>query len=217
MKPVLFVVICVISFSSCSYVNWSVSPQNNRSPISLRYNDPAVSWSPLPQNNTFPAGSQSYDPAFNRSAFPQNNTFPESERDEDPEDMYDIALNAAYIEDAIILNYQRLVPLSETVALGFTGGVLVIDTVMVLGETDLVVGGPRNFFEAGVGGVVKTGSQGPSDFIGSTSIISDLGKDAYVTLRAGYRYQAPKGFLFKLSLMGFGGNVYPLIGLGYTF
>lgn len=115
--------------------------------------------------------------------------------------MYNIRRNSIYNEDFFIFGYERLIPVDQKVGIALKGGILIFDPFMLVTEVTSVFGGTKHFFEAGMGGIID-----PFD-------------DAhFATLRAGYRYQAPKGFLFKSSLIYSPDNfILPLITFGYAF
>ena len=72
---------------------------------------------------------------------------------------------------------------------------------MPVGEIAAITGGPKHFFEAGAGAIMDI-------FYGG----------GFFTIRAGYRYQAPKGFLLKVSGIYSPDNfLLPWIAIGYSF
>ena len=115
--------------------------------------------------------------------------------------MFDIRRNAVYTEDLIMYSYERILPISAKFGFLLKGGILIWDPFMPLAEIAVITGGTKHFFEAGPGAIIDV-------FYGG----------GFFTIRAGYRYQAPKGFLFKFSGIYSPDNfILPLIGLGYTF
>lgn len=117
------------------------------------------------------------------------------------ENMYTIRHNAVYTEDLLLYSFERLLPVNERTAVLLKAGFVIWDPFLPMVETGFVSGGPRNFAEIGVGGIIDI-----------------FGGGGFFTMRAGYRYQAPKGFLFKLSAIYSPDNfILPLIGVGYAF
>ncbi|MCW3785354.1 hypothetical protein [Plebeiibacterium sediminum] len=122
------------------------------------------------------------------------------------ETMFTIQKNAVYNEDLLGFAYERLIPLSNKNALILKGGFIIWDPVIPVVESAFMTGGKKNFLELGVGALIadtNTDEEGGFDF---------------VTFRLGYRYQAPKGFLLKASVIHSPDNfILPLISLGYSF
>ncbi len=155
---------------------------------------------------------------FTFVGFSQYNYFPVRNKPDTPNDMFDILRNAAYIDDLASFNYEHLFTFHENMALGAKLGLIIGDSYMLVPDVSLVAGGVRHFGEFGLGAIINTGSVVNFNFF-DASILSGLEDDFYFTIRAGYRYQSPLGFLFKA------GGLYsppdkilvPLIGLGYCF
>ncbi len=138
---------------------------------------------------------------FSLSSFSQTNQNNATSNTAGEANMFTIRHNAFIVEDLLFYSYERLIPLSENAAFGIKAGIMVWDPFMPQGEFSFVGGGPKSFFEIGFGGIID---------------ISDEG--GFFTMRAGYRYQAPKGFLFKASAIFSPDNfILPLIGIGYAF
>lgn len=117
--------------------------------------------------------------------------------------MFDMPRNAVYNEDIIAFFYERLFPVSKQVGIALKGGFVIWDPLMPAAEMAVVLGRTKHFVEAGVGTI--------------PNFDNDEGYD-FITIRAGYRYQAPKGFLFKASALYSPDNfILPLIGVGYAF
>ena len=115
--------------------------------------------------------------------------------------MYTIRNNAVYCEDLLMYSYERLLPVNEKLAVALKGGFMIWDPILPLVEVAMVSGGPKNFFEGGLG-----------------TIFDIIEGGGFFTIRAGYRYQAPKGFLFKFSAIYSPDNfILPLIAVGYAF
>lgn len=106
--------------------------------------------------------------------------------------------NQIYVEvggnSAIIsLNYERVLPLGQKTGLGFrigagTAGSVESDTTKIaitgLAEINFLYGKSKNYFEAGLG--YTFGFNEPLN---------------WCSIRIGYRYQAKKGFLFRIAPM----------------
>lgn len=138
---------------------------------------------------------------FALSSYSQTNTDTTTQTSQDEQTMYTIRQNAVCMEDLLVYSYERLLPVSPRSAIGLKAGFLIWDPFMPLGEVSLVHGGSKNFFEAGAGGLIDVFEGG-----------------GFFTLRVGYRYLAPKGFIFKASTIYSPDNfLLPLIGIGYAF
>ncbi|TLX72148.1 hypothetical protein E9993_18975 [Labilibacter sediminis] len=120
--------------------------------------------------------------------------------------MYNLPRNAVYNENILSFSYERLFPLKDNFGLMLKGGFMIWDPLLPVVETAGVFGSHKNFFEAGIG-----------------AMIDDLSNDKeegfdFLTIRTGYRYQAPKGFLFKASAIYSPDNfILPWIAFGYSF
>jgi len=118
--------------------------------------------------------------------------------------MFDVRRNAIYTEDILSFSYERLLPVSNHLGIGLKAGFMIWDPIIPLVETAVVSGGTKHFGEAGVGVMLVNNDE-------------DNGFD-FITFRLGYRYQAPKGFLFKASALYSPDNfVLPWIAVGYAF
>ena len=117
-----------------------------------------------------------------------------------PTSMFDIRKNSVYNETILIFCYERITPVRDKFGIAIKGGIMIFDPFFIIGEVATVSGGPKHFFETGIGGVIDP--------------FSDLN---YLTLRFGYRYQSPKGFLFKASPIISKDFIVPLIAIGYAF
>ena len=93
--------------------------------------------------------------------------------------MFDIRRNAVYNEDLLAFCYERLLPVTDKFGIALKGGIVIFDPFLLIGEVATVFGGPKHFAETGIGAI-------PDIIYGG----------GFFTIRAGYRYQAPKGFLF---------------------
>ncbi|QGY43194.1 hypothetical protein GM418_05825 [Maribellus comscasis] len=138
---------------------------------------------------------------FSIGSFSQTNQIAANSQASDSSGFYTMKLNAVYCEDLLMYSYERLFPLDERLALALKGGFMIWDPFLPLAELALVSGGPKSFFEAGAG-----------------SIVDVFGGGGFFTMRVGYRYQGPKGFLLKGSAIYSPDNfILPLIGIGYAF
>lgn len=114
----------------------------------------------------------------------------------------DLPRNSVYAGIASI-NYSRMIP-GERVSVTFAGGLSFVDGVGILAETTLLLGGTKHFFEPGIITYLDTSSVLP-------------------LVRIGYRYQGPKGFLFRAAPLftylssDYGFIVVPAISIGYSF
>lgn len=114
--------------------------------------------------------------------------------------MFDIKRNVVYNEDIFMFCYERIMPTSNNSAMTLKGGILIFDPFLPVMEFGLISGGPKNFFDAGVGAIY------------------DLEDTAFLTFRVGYRYMSPKGFVFRISPIYSPDNfILPLISFGYAF
>jgi len=115
--------------------------------------------------------------------------------------MFDIRRNAVYNEDFLAFCYERLLPVNDKFGIALKGGIVIFDPFLLIGEVATVFGGPKHFIETGIGAI-------PDIIYGG----------GFFTIRAGYRYQAPKGFLLKASALYSPDNfIIPLISIGYAF
>jgi len=118
--------------------------------------------------------------------------------------MFDLRRNAVYNEDILSFSYERLLPVSEIFGFLLKGGFMIWNPISPLAEFGIISGGSKHFFEAGIGALLLD--------------TSDKEGFDFLTFRAGYRYQAPKGFLFKASAIYSPDNfILPLIAVGYSF
>lgn len=136
--------------------------------------------------------------------------------------LYDIQRNSLYVSYhflTIEAFYERIIPINNKPRLlaggGIMQGVAFSDATNPVGKIGCLLGGDKHFFEAGI-------------------VIAPLGEDIIDILMplAGYRYQNPKGFLFRVDVMLFMDSgtakdgsgdtwfeAYPIpgIALGYSF
>ncbi|MGQ8337081.1 hypothetical protein ACUNWD_11065 [Sunxiuqinia sp. A32] len=116
--------------------------------------------------------------------------------------VYDLPRNSVYIDLVVIyptFHYEYLSPLNEKTGLALKTGFIIFDPIILVEEVAIITGGPKNFFEAGLG------------------VVWDLADVSAPTLRIGYRYQAKSGFLFKIAPVLSTEIVVPMIALGYSF
>lgn len=106
------------------------------------------------------------------------------------------------------LSYERLLPMSPHSYLAPHIGVGIYEWPFLVGEMNLLLGGPKHFFETGIG----YSTFAPEEGFG------------YASLRAGYRFMSPKGFILRLApeyllVKGFTdeGVVWGGLSLGYSF
>ncbi len=125
---------------------------------------------------------------------------------EPKESMFDLQRNSVYLESKRVfysLIYERMFPLSDHLGLIFGGGyTLVLDILsgggafgLLVGETSLLLGGPKHNFEPGV--IIYSGG-------------------GYM-VRIGYRFQGYKGLILRPSIDFI--NAFPLLSfsIGYSF
>lgn len=118
--------------------------------------------------------------------------------------LFDLRRNSVYNENLLAFSYERLLPVSDKFGFLLKGGFVIWDPLLPLIEVGVISGRSKHFFEAGIGALIaNTNDEEGFDFI---------------TFRLGYRYQAPKGFLFKASAIYSPDNfILPLITAGYSF
>jgi len=126
-----------------------------------------------------------------------------------PASLYQVRKNSVYV-GMLSINYARMFPLSQKTGLTLGGGLINIDGWGVVVESSVLFGGVRHFLEPGIMGAYFFE---PSDESG------EVGKA--VTLRIGYRYQAPWGLLFRVApnLIFSTEDTYILyaLSIGYSF
>jgi hypothetical protein len=114
--------------------------------------------------------------------------------------------NSVYV-GIMSINYSRTIA-GNPVGITFGGGLSYFDALGLLVESTLLKGRGKHFFEPGIMGVYSPASYG-------------------VFIRAGYRYQGPKGFLFRSALLlgylytdfddPYVVNLLPALSIGYSF
>ena len=114
---------------------------------------------------------------------------------------WDIQRNSIYA-GIMTVNYSRMIP-GDHVAFTLAGGLSFLDGVALQTEATLLLGGTKHFFEPGI----LWWHDNIDDFL--------------LLIRTGYRYQSPKGFLFRIApLFTFiesDFSVLPSISIGYSF
>jgi len=100
-----------------------------------------------------------------------------------------IQRNSFYVElggngGVISINYERIVPMNNKFGLGFRIGAGTADALTGLIEVNFIFGKSKHYLETG---------------IGYANAINY--PDQWSSVRLGYRYQAKKGFLFRLAPM----------------
>ena len=84
------------------------------------------------------------------------------------------------------VNYERCVPAGNKTGFGFRIGAGAATTLTTMVETNFLYGKNKRFFETGIGF--------------ANAFVEDE-TEQWITVKLGYRYQAKKGFLFKVAPM----------------
>jgi hypothetical protein len=126
-----------------------------------------------------------------------------------PASLYHVRKNSVYI-GILSINYARMIPLGQTSGLTLGGGLINIDGWGVVAESSVLFGSVKHFFEPGIMGAYFF------------EISDESGEVVQaVTLRIGYRYQAPMGLLIRLAPnLIFSTEdtfVFPALSIGYSF
>jgi hypothetical protein len=100
-----------------------------------------------------------------------------------------------------IINYGKAFKYKPQKFLTLNVGLSYFDAPIVLGETTLLIGKVHHYLEPGVGIIVWGGED----------------SEVKPSIRIGYRYQGKKGLLFKAGLFGPVDELFPVVGLGYSF
>jgi hypothetical protein len=126
-----------------------------------------------------------------------------------PASMFHVRKNSVYI-GILSLNYARMIPLGQKTGLTLGGGLINIDGWGVVAESTVLYGGVKHFLESGIMGAYFFEPSSESDEILKA-----------VTLRVGYRYQAPRGLLFRVApnfIFSTEDNiVFAALSIGYSF
>lgn len=111
--------------------------------------------------------------------------------------------NSIYNEDIFIFAYERIIPQSDRFGFTLKGGILIFDPFLWVADVGIITGGSKHYFETAIGGIIDPA----------------FGDFSFLTIRANYRYQAPKGFIFKIGpIAGPPDNfILPLVSFGYAF
>ncbi|MEN8202938.1 MAG: hypothetical protein ABFS28_10105 [Bacteroidota bacterium] len=130
--------------------------------------------------------------------------------------LYQVQRNSVYV-GVMTLMYSRMFPVDKTgITLG--AGIFNFDGWGVIGESTLLVGGLKHYFEPGI---MLYHFLTPDYIYNEPGDIIGERRYSGVTLRAGYRYQGPKGLLLRgaANLIYFDGEFYlwPALSLGYSF
>lgn len=131
-----------------------------------------------------------------------------------PTSIRDIQRNSVYM-GVLSINYARMFPAGDYVGICLGGGLYHFDATGVVGESTLIAGGIRHFFEAGIMTVFFFGP-----FLDHDEPEDDH-YDGVVSIRAGYRYQGREGLLLRIApnfIFPEGGFlVAPGLSIGYSF
>ena len=129
--------------------------------------------------------------------------------------MKDIQKNSVYVGLDFSINYSRLIPIGKHVGVSLRGGLSFLllfeaGAVTMVGETALLIGGLKHFFEPGL--LVW----GPVPDLQDNSTYD---KWAGPMIRIGYRYQGTKGFLIRPGLFYYFDDqvFFPGVSIGYSF
>jgi hypothetical protein len=111
-----------------------------------------------------------------------------------------------------------MIPAKKTgITLG--AGIFNFDGWGILGESTLLVGRVKHYFEPGI--MLYQFLSPDRIYSESGATIIEENRYSGVTLRAGYRYQGPKGLLLRgaANLICFDGDIslWPALSLGYSF
>jgi hypothetical protein len=113
----------------------------------------------------------------------------------------DIRKNSIYIENIGFflptVNYNRIIPFSYKTGFILKGGLSYLYTFILIYEATFLFGGPKNFFETGLGCF----GHKPNNLFGIV----------------GYRYMGNNGLLYKVGLVIGSDFVFPRISIGYSF
>lgn len=114
-----------------------------------------------------------------------------------------IPRNSVLNEDLLIFSYQRIMPQTDSFGFTFKAGIMIFDPFLWVADFGIITGHSKHYFEAAIGGIAEPA----------------FGDFAMFTIRANYRYQAEKGFVFKVGpFAGPPDNfIIPLVSIGYAF
>ena len=111
--------------------------------------------------------------------------------------------NSIYLEWEYIfisLNYDRIIPLSNKLGLSLRLGVMgskILNKIRILGESTLLIGGLKHFFDPGIGIMYN--------------------ERFLKFIRIGYRFQGSNGILFRFAPILVRGAPFFGISIGYSF
>jgi hypothetical protein len=137
----------------------------------------------------------------------------ESPKPDLPASIRDIQKNSVYM-GILSINYARMFPAGDRFGISLGGGLYHFDATGVVGELSALVGGVKHYFEFGIMGVYFITSTAHPDEPDEESI------DTAASIRAGYRYQGPKGLLFRAApnlIFADDVFVFPALSIGYSF
>ncbi|MCK4879014.1 MAG: hypothetical protein KAS82_00090 [Bacteroidales bacterium] len=151
--------------------------------------------------------------AVNRKefVFKPGSTIIESTRSALSESLYTVRRNAVYLGMGTLM-YSRLIP-GDRVGMTLGGGVFNFDGWGVIGESTVLKGGIKHFFESGIMLFC---------FLDLSSSEPEEEVDRFgATFRIGYRYQGPRGLLIRAApnVIYYEGDflLFPALSLGYAF
>ncbi|MEN8227765.1 MAG: hypothetical protein ABFS38_06380 [Bacteroidota bacterium] len=128
--------------------------------------------------------------------------------------LYHIRKNSVYL-GLLSINYARMIPLSHNTGLTLGGGLINFDGWGVVAESSVLIGGVRHFLEPGIMGFYFFV---PSEDYNNPDM--DV-VDSAVSIRVGYRYQAPWGLLIRaapnLIFTDQDTYLFPALSVGYSF
>jgi hypothetical protein len=138
----------------------------------------------------------------------------ESRKPAIPASIWDIQKNSVYV-GILSLTYARMIPAGDHVGITFGGGLYHFDATGVVGESSVIVGGVKHFFEPGIMGVYFFGSNSGPDQEEEDSVVGAA------AIRMGYRYQGPGGLLLRAAPNFIFTDkdffVFPALSIGYSF
>jgi hypothetical protein len=125
----------------------------------------------------------------------------------------EIRRNSVYV-GILTINYSRTF-YGNPVGVTLAGGLIFFDEPGIVIESTLLIGGTKHFFEPGINGFCIFD---PSE--GGVAVFYDL-RMIGGSFRMGYRFQGPKGFLFRIGpqLSIYDGHVaiLPAGSIGFSF
>jgi len=137
----------------------------------------------------------------------------ESPKPEVPTSIRDIQKNSVYM-GIFSINYARMIPAGDKVGITFGAGLYHMDATGVVGESTVLVGGVKHFFESGIMGVYFFGSSIALDEEEDDSIMGGA------SIRLGYRYQGRGGLLLRAApnfIYAEDFFVFAALSIGYSF